>query len=295
MNWAGRCTLISVKKTEANTSYVLYNRVKPSNLESTERTMKIELFRPNSISEALDYLKQPNSIPLAGGTFINTPDYKTKLEQQTGSAVITLVDLQHLGLGHIRKHGNTLEIDACVTLQQLCENAHTSEDLKKAIKLEASLNIRNMATVAGTLVSSTGRSAFACAMLALDAKLFIEPGTEESSLGNYLLLREKSVPGKLITRITIPLIASLAFEHVGRTKFDLPIVCAAVAKWVSGRTRLSLGGYGSSPLLAMDGTAADDIKSAARNGYHEAADEWASAEYRADVASTLASRCIDRL
>ncbi len=257
--------------------------------------MKIELYRPNSISEALDYLKLQNSIPLAGGTFLNTPEYKTKLKPQDSSQTFALVDLQHLGLNHIRKHGNTLEIDACVTLQQLCENAHTSEDLKKAIKLEAPLNIRNMATVAGTLVSSTGRSAFTCAMLALDAKLSIEPGTEESFLGNFLLLREKLVTGKLITKITIPLNASLAFEHVGRTKFDLPIVCATVAKWASGRTRLSLGGYGSSPLLAMDGTVADDIRSAARNGYHEAADEWASAEYRADVAATLAGRCNDRL
>lgn len=234
-------------------------------------------------------------MPLAGGTFLNTPEFKSKLERRTGDVTIALVDLQNLGLDHIRKHGNNLEIDACVTLQQLCEHAHTPEDLKKAIKLEASLNIRNMATAAGTLVSCNGRSAFACAMLALDAKIFIEPGRIETFLGNYLPLHEESVPGKLVTKIIIPLTSSLAFEYVGRTKFDLPIVCAAVAKWTSGRTRLALGGYGSSPLLAMDGTADDDIMSAARNGYHEAADEWASAEYRADVAATLAGRCINRL
>lgn len=257
--------------------------------------MKIEFLRPNSISEALDNLNSPNSIPLAGGTFLNTPEYKSKLERRTGHPTFALVDLQNLGLDHIRKHGNTLEIDACVTLQQLCENAHTPEDLKKAIKLEAPLNIRNMATAAGTLVSCTGRSAFACVMLALDAKSFIEPGTVETLLGNYLPLREELGTGKLIIRITIPLNASLAFEHVGRTKFDLPIVCAAVAKWTSGRTRLALGGYGSSPLLAMDGATDDDILSAARNGYHEAADEWASAEYRADAAATLAGRCVNRL
>jgi CO/xanthine dehydrogenase FAD-binding subunit len=129
-------------------------------------------------------------------------------------------------------------------------------------------------------------------MLALDAKLFIEPGGVETLLGNYLPLREGSGPGKLITKVTIPLNANLAFEHVGRTKFDLPIVCSAVAKWASGRTRLTLGGFGPAPLLAMDGTADDDINSAARNGYHEAADEWASAEYRAETASTLAGRCL---
>lgn len=257
--------------------------------------MKIEYIRPTSLSEALDNLNLPNSAPLAGGTCLNTPGYRSKLERQAGSDALTLVDMQNLSLNHLRKHGNNLEIEACVTLQQLCENAYAPEALKEAIKLEAPLNIRNMATAAGTLVSCTGRSAFACAMLALDTKLFIEPGSVDTFLGNYLPLRGEPVPGKLITKITIPLNVSLAFEHVGRTKFDLPIVCAAVAKWASGRMRLALGGYGLSPLLAMDGTANDDIKTAARNGYHEAADEWASAEYRADVAATLAGRCINRL
>jgi CO/xanthine dehydrogenase FAD-binding subunit len=66
-----------------------------------------------------------------------------------------------------------------------------------------------------------------------------------------------------------------------------------VARWASGRTRLALGGYGKIPTLAMDGTEADGIDSAARNAFHEANDEWASAEYRLDVAATLAKRCLD--
>jgi CO/xanthine dehydrogenase FAD-binding subunit len=45
----------------------------------------------------------------------------------------------------------------------------------------------------------------------------------------------------------------------------------------------------------MDGTEAEGIDAAARNAYHEATDEWASAEYRMDVASTLAKRCLESL
>ena len=37
------------------------------------------------------------------------------------------------------------------------------------------------------------------------------------------------------------------------------------------------------------------LKTAARNAFHEAADEYASAEYRMDVASTLAKRCLESL
>jgi CO/xanthine dehydrogenase FAD-binding subunit len=56
---------------------------------------------------------------------------------------------------------------------------------------------------------------------------------------------------------------------------------------------MAVGGYGKSPMLAMDGTATDDVGVAARNAFHEAEDEWASAEYRMDVAATLARRCAD--
>jgi CO/xanthine dehydrogenase FAD-binding subunit len=36
-------------------------------------------------------------------------------------------------------------------------------------------------------------------------------------------------------------------------------------------------------------------QTAARNAFHEATDEWASAEYRMDVAATLAKRCLDEM
>jgi CO/xanthine dehydrogenase FAD-binding subunit len=256
--------------------------------------MSIQYVRPKSISEALEILSAPNSIPLAGGTRVNTPDFKQKYIQQPGIASFTLVDLQSLGLDQIKKHGDSLEVDACVTLQALYDNSHTTENLKQAIRLEAPLNIRNTATVVGTLVASDGRSPFTTALLAMDAKMNTIPGDEEVILGNYLPMRGTLLPGRLITKIFIPLNIKMSFEYASRTKYDRPIVCVALAQWKSGRTRLALGGYGTAPLLALDGTADDDIKSAARNGYHEAADKWASAEYRADVAATLAGRCVNK-
>jgi CO/xanthine dehydrogenase FAD-binding subunit len=99
----------------------------------------------------------------------------------------------------------------------------------------------------------------------------------------------------LITSITIPLNVKLAFDYVSRTPADRPIVCAALVQWNSGRTRLVLGGYGKSPLLAMDGTEGEGLEAAARNAFHEATDEWASAEYRMHIAATLAKRCLEKM
>lgn len=245
--------------------------------------------RPKTMDEALTLLTQPNRTPLGGGTLLSKPT----------TDPVEAVDLQALNLGTIEKQGNSLKIGATVTLQELLESGHCPDELKSAIKLEAPLNLRNAATVAGTLVSCDGRSTFAAALFALDAKLEqarsvdSQIETQISNIGDLLPIR--NTQGWLITSITLPLNTKFAFDYVSRTPADKPIVCAALAQWNSGRTRLVLGGYGKSPLLAMDGTEAEGIETAARNAFHEAADDYGSAEYRMDVAATLAKRCLESI
>lgn len=243
--------------------------------------------RPQTLEEAMTLLTQPNTVPLGGGTLLSQPTIDS----------VQAVDLQALGLDSLTKKGNDLEIGATCTLQSLLENENCPETLKTAIKLEAPINIRNSATVAGTLVVSDGRSPFATALLAMDTKIekaiFDNSKIEFqiSNIGEYLPLR----PTNLITKIILPLNTKFAFEFVSRTPADKPIICAAVTQWGSGRTRLALGGYGKSPILAMDGTEDEGLEAAARNAYHEAMDEWASAEYRMEIAAVLARRCKDTL
>ena len=245
--------------------------------------------RPKTLDEALTLLTQPNRTPMGGGTLLS----------KASTDAIEAVDLQSLGLDTIEKQGNSLKIGATVTLQQLLESEHCPDALKSAIKLEAPLNLRNAATVAGTLVSGDGRSTLGTVLLALDAKIEqmkldnskIE--SRVSNIGDFLPIR--NTQEWLITSTTLPLNVKLAFDYVSRTPADKPIVCAAVAQWNSGRTRLALGGYGQTPLLAMDGTEAEGIQTAARNAFHEATDEYGSAEYRMNVAATMAKRCLESI
>jgi len=244
--------------------------------------MITQYYRPTTLDEALKFLSRPNTVPLGGGTLLS----------HGGAESVEVVDLQALGLNSIRKSGNNLEIGATTTLQQLLEDGNCAASLKSALKLEAPLNLRNAATVAGAIAVSDGGSTFVTALLALDAKLTIlDPKSKSVGLGDYLPLR----PRGLITYITIPVNVKTAFDYVARTPDDKPIVCVALTQWNSGRTRLAVGGYGKAPRLAMDGTESEGLQAAAHNAFHEASDEWASAEYRMDVAATLAKRCLTDL
>jgi CO/xanthine dehydrogenase FAD-binding subunit len=243
--------------------------------------------RPKSLEQALSLIARPHpkTLPLGGGTLLS--------HRQSDS--IEVVDLQALGLNQIKDSGSNLEVGATTTLQQLLEDQHCPEALRIALKLEAPLNLRNTGTVAGTLVVSDGRSTFASALLALDAKIVIQPNDQELQIGDLLPLRESQLSRKLITGIVISTRVKLVFDYVSRTPADKPIVCVALAKWPSGRTRLAVGGYGKSPILAMDGTESDGLEAASRNAFAEAGDEWASADYRRDVAATLANRCLAKI
>jgi CO/xanthine dehydrogenase FAD-binding subunit len=249
--------------------------------------MIVEYHRPDTIEEALKLLgrAEPRTLPLAGGSALNQPSLEP----------VAAVDLQALGLDMIERQGNSLSIGATATLEQLLSWAECPAALQVSIRHEASFNLRQVASVAGTLVAADGRSPFTTVLLALDAGLTLLPEDEIVSLGNLLTVRSERLRGKLITVVSIPLNVRLAYQHVARTPADLPIVCAALAQWPSGRTRLALGGYGQAPTLALDGPEASGGEAAARNAYLQAEDEWASAEYRAEIAGVLARRCLEEL
>lgn len=244
-------------------------------------------YRPKTLKEALTLLSQPGVVPLGGGSLLS----KGMTEP------VQAVDLQLLELDSLNQSGNNLEIGATTTLQDILESDHCPVPVRIAIKLEAPINIRNTATLAGTLISCDGRSPLAVMLLALDAKVG-QVALEKSkiketsiSIGEFLPLRPKG----LMNKVTIPLNVKLAFDYVSKTPSDKPLVCAAVAQWNSGRTRLALGGYGKNPILGMDGTESDGVETAARNAFHESADEYASAEYRMDIGATLSKRCLAAL
>jgi CO/xanthine dehydrogenase FAD-binding subunit len=250
--------------------------------------MIIEYHRPKTIDEALELLARvrPVTYALGGGTFLNR-------EREEQYAV---VDLQSLDIGKIKISGNQAQLGATSKLQEILDFPGLPGGLYIAIKLEDTYNLRQMKTIAGALVTANGRSPIATVMLALDASLeILAQGAEPQrvKLGDWLPVRSQAKPGKLIRMLTFSTAVKIAYEYVARSPADQPIVGVATAQWSSGRTRVALGGWGSTPLLAMDGPEAAGIETAARNAYSHAEDEWASAEYRQEVAGVLAARSLE--
>jgi CO/xanthine dehydrogenase FAD-binding subunit len=246
-----------------------------------------EYFRPASVKEALALLTEEGKVrqPLGGGTSLS--------RQQTGTDGI--VDLQDAGLDKIEISGQMISAGAMVRLDTLLAHPDVHSEVKRAIRIDAAENIRNMATLGGWLVSSDGRSLFTSLLLALDVTLTWEPESQKLRIGDWLPLRKQVSPGVLITEAAWQTGLHLAFEYVARAPKDRPLLVVAVAQWGSGRTRVALGGYGAAPIIAMDGPDSSGVDIASRDAYFEAGDQWASAHYRREVAGKLALRCLQRL
>lgn len=249
--------------------------------------MIIEYHRPKKLAEALALLerKEPLTLPLGGGTVLTAPSPDE----------YAVVDLQHLGLAKLKATGKKLTLGAALTLQTLLDSSNIPAALAAAIRHETAYTMRQVATVAGSLVSADGRSPFGIAMLAMDAQLKLEPDKEKMSYGELLPLREESLAGKLITEVTLSGQPKLAYEYVARSPADLPIVAIALAQWPSGRTRLAVGGFGDIPHLAVDGQDATGLMEVLENTLDQANDQWATAEYRKEAALALLRRALSTL
>ena len=242
--------------------------------------------RPKSLEEAVGLLGKGS--PLGGGT-------QLAVKRRSLAGVI---DLQDLPLDGLSLEQGQFVVGAGVRLERLAACALPLPDsLRTAIRLDAPLNVRNMATLAGALISSDGRSALATMMLALDAVVRIEPGARELSLDELLDSRESGMAGQLITEFRFAEPERAGYLQVGRSPRDLPIVCASIKTGPERQAfRLFLGGFGRRPLRAVaaeEALARGDLQGAmaASSALLSTADDaWASGPYRAHLAGVLTRR-----
>jgi putative selenate reductase FAD-binding subunit len=245
----------------------------------------LDYHRPKSLGEALPLLREAR--PLAGGTFL-TPR-RARLQ--------AVVDLQDLDLDGLRVEAGHLVVGAAIKLQTLVDHgAEIPSAVVQACRHEVGLNLRNMASLGGTVVTADGRSPLATALLAAGAEAIVEPGAERLTVDAVMELRGEGMQGRLILAFLLPRLRSSAYLQVARSPMDRPVVCAAVCRVGPDEPpRVALGGMGPRPILLP--VRNDNPKAAAQEAakaYASAGDAWASAEYRSTVAGVLVGRLLER-
>ena len=158
--------------------------------------MIVDYFRPGSLKEAIELLsrEKPKTIPLGGGVSIS----------QHKDGELAVVDLQKLNLNRIAEKDGKIEIGSTITIQELLNSSIFSSEINEIIKREGTTNLRQVATLAGTLITSSGHSFLGTIFSALGAILVWEPGNIEIAFADLEKTRNNQFTGKLITKILIP-------------------------------------------------------------------------------------------
>lgn len=239
----------------------------------------LEYCRPETLEEAIAMLDR--GVPLAGGTAL-TPQRRE---------LTAVIDLQAIGLDNLKLESGRLTLEAAVTLQALVECGDAPDVLRECARLEAGWNIRNAATLAGLLHTADGRSPLLTALSACTARVLLQPGDRSMALDEYLRFRSDDAPAHLVTALEVERPLKMQYEYAGRSPADRPMVCAAAARYGKGaeRVQLAVGGFGPHPL-AFAAKHEDQARTEAEACFRDAADDWASADYRSAAGSALAVR-----
>lgn len=273
-------------------------------------------YRPTTLAEALELLQRPDltAVPVAGGTEAGAQAGTRALASQP--QVPAVIDLSALGLDFIELSQDELRLGAMVTLQALVESPEVQRVadglIARAAWLTAPRQVRNQATLGGTLLGETAaRADLACALLALNADLMIAPAVEQREMvpletfyGGGWLERE------LATEVIIacpPAGTRAALHRIGRTPADQPILEVVGVGRCQGdqieMIRLAATGVGPRPVrlrqveqalqgVSVNSTTFQQAVQRAAEGLALPDDFRASAEYRAAMLPVLVSRVI---
>ena len=259
-----------------------------------------EFHKPTDLPAALTLLsrKNPRTVPLAGGTWLNPRIGKEVLAE-------AVVDLSGLRLDQIERDADTLRLGAMATLAAVTKDetccSLANGILAQTARRDAAINVRNAATVGGTVVVAPVDSEFILALLALGAELSVlSEETTTWPLHQFLADSMAALDGGLVTQVGIhlPVRAASGLARVARTPSDHPIVAAvAVITEDADAMRIALGGVARRPLLvefdrpeAAEEAVAQVIAAAEP---HLQADFRGTADYRRAMGALMAKRAFE--
>lgn len=154
----------------------------------------MDYFVPDTLKQAEDLKKKSGKryIYFAGGTILNW---------RGSPKADGLIDLKNLHLEKINIKKAKIKIGAMATISDVADNINLPESLSNTAKSFKSINIRNMATVGGTIAGKFFISDLIPLFLAFKASVefFFNGESKTLPLGDWLLDRQGLVCGVVIT------------------------------------------------------------------------------------------------
>lgn len=253
-----------------------------------------EYARPATLEEAWQLnQKKPNRV-LGGMLWL-------KMEKIN---VGTAIDLSGLGLDTIEETDEGLSIGAMVTLRQLELHpglaAYTDGAVRESVRHIVGVQLRNLATVGGSIYSRFGFSDVLTMFLALNASVELYKGGVVP-LAEYA---QRPYDRDILVRVLVPKEnARFVYQSVRNSQTDFPVLTCAAAKLADGSIRAAIG---ARPGKAVLYTAAPEAGEAAEEFAARFAAEVKAdiktesnlrggAEYRRYLAGVLTKRAVCRL